>query len=138
MQINQNFGVAVHILVYLSLTESEYQTSSHLASSVNTNPVVVRRILKDLENAGLIETKKGRFGSRLLKKADEITFNDVYNVFYQGNILEPSHHPNEKCPVGAMVTGLISDVMKDATKDFMNTLQKYTIADIKKLILERI
>ncbi|VEU80551.1 Rrf2 family transcriptional regulator [Haploplasma axanthum] len=134
MQVNQNFGVAIHLLSCLSEPTGEYKTSAYLAESVNTNPVVVRRILKVLENNGLVETKKGKFGSRLSKDPQQITFYDVYKTFFDGNILQPSHHPNKACPVGNKITGLISNVLSDATTKFENTLKEYTIANMKKEI----
>src|SRR5689334_1875547 len=66
--------------------------SQALARSVNTNPVVVRRILLSLRAAGLIETIAGKYGgSRLRKPAARITLRDVYDAIEAQPIIPLRH-----------------------------------------------
>src|SRR4051812_42410357 len=59
----------------------EIMDSEALARSVNTNPVVVRRLLLALRDAGLIETIAGKHGgSRLRKSPREISLRDIYDA----------------------------------------------------------
>ena len=51
--------MAVHVLAVLAYQEGDRVTSALLASSVNTNPVIVRRLLLALQRARLVETGKG-------------------------------------------------------------------------------
>ena len=57
MSINSRFTVTVHILALLAL-EQKPLSSKYIAASVNTNPVVIRRILGLLSRAGLVTTRK--------------------------------------------------------------------------------
>ena len=58
--------MAVHVLAVLAYKEGDRVTSATLAGSVNTNPVIVRRLLLSLQKARLVETCKGAgSGSRL-------------------------------------------------------------------------
>lgn len=134
MKSNQNFGVATHILIYISTFDGEYITSAKLADSINTSPVVVRRILKELANHGLIETKQGKFGSKLNKEACSISLYDVYKVFHRGNILSPSHTPNLACPLGVEIKDLIDESLYEANEVFEKTLKSQTICKIKERI----
>ena len=94
MQSNQNYGIALHVLTCLAFDEDTYMTSNEIAKSVNTNPVIVRKVIKLLSDANLVLTKKGKNGSKLAKSASEISFFEVYQIFNHGSILEPKHKPN--------------------------------------------
>ena len=55
MQISSRFTIAIHMLTCMEAFKDEYKvTSDFLASSINVNPVVIRRILSQLKDAGLI------------------------------------------------------------------------------------
>lgn len=74
MGSNSRYTVAVHTLLFLKDPGGEWVTSDWIAGSVNTNPVVTRRILRGLQAAGLVEGQKGaRGGYRLRRPAGEIT-----------------------------------------------------------------
>ena len=53
---NSRMTIAVHALAWLALAQQRGHavlTSSQVAASVNTNPVIIRRCLGDLRRAGL-------------------------------------------------------------------------------------
>ena len=88
MQISSRFTIAVHVLVCIETFKDSYKvTSDFLASSVNVNPVVIRRLLQQLKKAGLINVKRGSGGADIEKPLDEITLLDLYNVSYELNYL---------------------------------------------------
>ena len=59
MQISSRFTIAVHIFSCINTFEKERKvTSDFLASSVEVNPVVVRRILLQLKTAGLVHVQR--------------------------------------------------------------------------------
>jgi len=51
MRKSSRFVVAAHSLAMLAYSKGEALTSDYIAGSVNTNPVVVRRILSMLARA---------------------------------------------------------------------------------------
>ncbi len=51
-----------------------------IAESVNTNAVVIRRILGMLKNAGLVDMKRGTGGSYLTKPIEDISLLEVYKA----------------------------------------------------------
>ena len=67
MKISSRFTMAVHILALLALEKNTLCTSEWIAKSVNTNPVVVRRIIGKLKKAGLVNVRPGTGGAYLLK-----------------------------------------------------------------------
>src|SRR5438046_1301705 len=73
MRTSCRFAMAVHVLTVLAYKEGDRVTSAFLAGSVNTNPVVIRRLLLALQRARLVETRKGAgFGSRLSRSPGRI------------------------------------------------------------------
>ena len=55
MQISSRFTIALHIFACVEVFKDEYRiTSDFLAGSINTNPVIIRKILTKLKSAGLI------------------------------------------------------------------------------------
>ena len=81
MQISSRFSVGVHVLTLLASNPAgELLTSDRLANSVNTNPVVIRRILGQLKKAGLVEVRAAAGGTYLRRDPATITLLDVYRA----------------------------------------------------------
>ena len=74
MQISSRFTIAVHVLICIGTFRNDYKiTSDFLASSVNVNPVVIRRIIQQLKKAGIITVKRGSGGADIARPLDEIS-----------------------------------------------------------------
>ena len=82
MNISSRFAVAIHILSVLEMNKAGVSTSDYIAESVNTNPVVIRRIVGMLSKAGLVEVKPGVAGAKLAKHPSEITLLDIYHAVH--------------------------------------------------------
>ena len=68
MKITSRFTVAVHTLLVIYKFAKEHKTTSEfIASSVNVHPVVIRRTLGSLKEAGLVEVRAGFGGASLAK-----------------------------------------------------------------------
>lgn len=101
--IATRFAVAVHILVLVAVRSAdEKATSQTIARSINTNPVVVRRITGRLRRAGLLRVRRGPGGAVLARPAAEITLHDVWQAMKQdqGRPLLPLHPAAQECPLG--------------------------------------
>ena len=84
MSANSRMTVAVHILSFMILWAQKHPepaTSERIAHSVNTNPVVIRRLLGLLQKGGLVKSQRGvDAGWRLAKRPTAITMLDVYKA----------------------------------------------------------
>lgn len=88
MAANSLLAGAVQILCVLAWRGEQDTNSEILARSLNTNPVVVRRILKSLESHGLVEVRPGRYGGvTLLRSPSDITLEDVHRAIEPGGEL---------------------------------------------------
>ena len=79
MQISSRFTIALHIFAAMDVFGKDYKiTSDFLAGSIQVNSVIIRNILSQLRNAGLIKVSRGTGGAELAKAPEEITFYDIY------------------------------------------------------------
>lgn len=133
MRVNSRFTVAIHILVLLAL-EKRPLTSKYIAGSVNTNPVVVRRILGTLSKASLVTTQLGAEGGTSLAHAPEtLTLREVYRVIEQGDLFTLHHNPpNSSCLCGRNIQPVLTRVLKKAEAALESALAASTIADLAK------
>lgn len=134
MQISSRFTIAVHIFACMETFGAEYKiTSDFLASSINVNPVVIRRILSQLKNAGLIEVARGTGGTKAARPIDQITFYDVYlavDLLEEGELFHFHENPNPDCPVGRNIHMVLDDKLARIQKAMEEEMKKYTIADV--------
>ena len=73
------FTVALHIFACVdTFKETHKLTSDFLSQSINVNPVIIRNILTQLKNAGLITVARGTGGVDTTRALSEISFYDVY------------------------------------------------------------
>lgn len=72
MSANSRMSLAVHALTWIAFarrgTDKEIATSRRIATRVNTNPVVIRRCLGELRDAGLVQATRGRDGGWVLTR----------------------------------------------------------------------
>jgi Rrf2 family protein len=130
--ISSRMAVAVHILAYLAWRRDEPSTSERIAGSVNTNPVVVRRIMGSLREAGLVQAQPGAGGgSMLVREPGEITLLEVYRAVEEGEDLFALHSdPSPHCGIGSNIRGVLQGVFCRAHSAMQGVLGEVTIADV--------
>lgn len=134
MQISSRFTIAVHVLICIETFKGDYKiTSDFLASSVNVNPVVIRRLLQQLKKAGLINVKRGSGGTDIEKPLDKITLLDLYNAVEcveDGNLFHFHENPNQRCPVGKNIHNLLDVRLEKIQKAMEKEMMSVSIQDI--------
>ena len=129
---NSRFAVSVHVLAYLAYKTGEQVTSAEIASSVSTNPVVIRRLLSALVKARLVTTHKGVGGGFGLASAPaNITLLDIYRAVEP----QPDHgldrfSPNHKCPVGARIETILRTAFFKAQTSMEAELARISLHDV--------
>ena len=145
MQIASKFTVAVHILTCIDVFGGERRvTSEFLSGSTGVNPVIVRNVLSQLRNAGIVSTRQGSGGAHLAKPLDEITLYDIYlavdSVDSEEGLFHFHENPNAECPVGRNIHKAMDGRLSAAQAAFENELKATTlaqiVADTKKTISE--
>ena len=134
MQISSRFTIAIHMLACMEAFKGEYKvTSEFLASSINVNPVIIRRILSQLRDAGIVEVRRGTGGAAPAKPLQEITLLDVYRAVDCVEEKARFHfheNPNMSCPVGRNIHNILDDKLLRAQEAMEWELQAVTLADL--------
>ncbi len=135
MQISSRFTIAIHIFACIDVFGNDYKiTSDFLASSVNVNPVIIRRLLTQLKAAGLITVARGTGGTAIAKPLDEITFYDIYLAVecIEDNKLFHFHdNPSALCPVGRNIHKALDDKLERVQAAMEREMKSITLEDVK-------
>ncbi len=134
MQISSRFTIAVHTIILIETMKNEMKVTSDLiASSVNVNPVVIRRILQQLKKAEIIQVKRGSGGADLARDPEDITLLDVYNAvesIEEGQLFHFHENPNEMCPVGRNIHRIMDARLQEIQKAMEDKMRMMTIKEI--------
>ena len=133
MAANSRFAMATHIMAAVGLKKDDLVTSSYLADSLNTNPVVVRRILSELQKAGLVTTYAGRSGgAELAKKAQGISLYDIYSAIDddEGLFAYNPNDPNKTCSLSCEIKSVLEPVFLLAQKSMTENLKKIKLSEL--------
>ena len=142
MSANSRFAVATHLLTSLALAAERgpdvLLTSEELAESINTSPVVVRRIIGLLRKAGLVISHSGRGGGNALARpAARISLLDVYRAVDEPILFAMNpNRPNPACPVSCRMKELLGPVFADAEQAVEARLAKVRLSQLAESVTE--
>lgn len=112
---NTRFATAIHIMTLLAKGPQEWLTSEWMAGSININPVMVRKELSVLREAGLVISRQGKEGgSQLAKSADEISISEIYKAVKNTEVLgKKNNNPNPACSVGKEINNQLNHLFEE-------------------------
>jgi Rrf2 family protein len=130
MAVNTRFATGVHTLVLLAAEPDTLQTSNDIAAKLNTNAVVIRRVLASLQKAELVSSQKGPSGgSRLSRPAKSITLRDIYRAVENGAVF---HAPSLSGSAALRVASTLDKVFSESQRALEQELDKTTLAQLVK------
>ncbi|MDB5052891.1 MAG: putative transcriptional regulator [Bacilli bacterium] len=141
MKISSRCSIAVHILSLLAIAKDAHCTSEWMADSVQTNPVIIRRITGQLKKAGLVNVRAGTGGAYLLKDLAEINLLDVYRaveVVEENHLFHIHEDTNPECPVGANIQAVLQLILNRAQSAMEKILMEITMQDLVAVLVEQI
>jgi len=140
MSTSSRFAVAVHLLTLMAWSDEDSLKSEQMAGSVNTNPVVIRRMLCELAQDELVVSHTGSMGgSQLARKPGQITLLDVYRAIECPGVFSlHRQHPSRRCPVGANIETVLDEVRGQINSAIENVLAEITIEDILARLKTRV
>ncbi|MFE7127654.1 Rrf2 family transcriptional regulator [Streptomyces sp. NPDC057617] len=141
MSANSRLTIAAHALAWMELNKRqghEIATSEQIAESVNTNPVVIRRLLAELRRAGLVESRRGAgAGWMLARELESITLLDVYEAVEPGTLFAMHRAtPNQECPVGFGIRPTMQGIYAGIEETVRGELARTTVAGVLRGVLE--
>lgn len=134
MQISSRFTIAIHIFACIDTFEKDYKiTSDFLSTSVNVNPVIIRKILSSLKKSELIHVQRGTGGTTIARPLDQITLFDIYRsveCIENEELFHFHENPNPNCPVGKNIHNILDDKLLRIQKAMEKELSTITLKDI--------
>lgn len=140
MSANSRLTIAAHSLTWIGLYQRrghEVATSEQIATSVNTNPVVIRRLLGELRAAGLVDSRRGAgAGWTLSRDLAAITLLDLHRVVEPGPVFALHRAtPDPDCVVGRGIGPAIKAVYDDVEAAMRRELARTTLEDVLRDVL---
>ncbi|GAB6931038.1 hypothetical protein JCM10914A_50210 [Paenibacillus sp. JCM 10914] len=129
----KTFGLAVQALVALEKHDGKC-SSADIASYLHSESTLIRRILKTLALAGMIESREGRDGGyRLKRDVRDITLADIYSVLEVHKSISHSMMDGtaEHC-FGEQIRDSFASILSEIEDSTLQILESRTIADIVK------
>ncbi|MEP1695166.1 MAG: Rrf2 family transcriptional regulator [Paracoccaceae bacterium] len=131
MKRNSRLSLALHTLGHMASEPERVRTSADIADHAGTNPVVVRRVLGKLREAGLLISEKGHSGGwRLALAPDRITLADVYLALDESLIASAGIEEASRCSVEHVLQRKVASVMADIEHSLIERLATTSIAEV--------
>ncbi|NLA11527.1 MAG: Rrf2 family transcriptional regulator [Firmicutes bacterium] len=134
MRLSSRFPVAVQMLIILAWCPQELKVTSELmALSVNTNPVLIRRIMGYLKRANLIAVAPGAGGTTLARDPFRITLLEIYRAVEltaEDRLFGLHEDQNLRCPIGKRINGLLEPHLQKAREALEESLAGITVGEL--------
>ncbi|TSO25560.1 Rrf2 family transcriptional regulator [Lactobacillus sp. LL6] len=138
MKYSYKLSDAIHLLSYLDIYKDGDLSSRAIASSIESNPSIVRQLMSDLRKANIIETQKGKVAPKLAKNPKDISLYDVYQAINMDhNLLHIDPKTNPQCIVGNNIQDTLTHYYNEIEDLAYMRMKQITLADIIGDILER-
>ncbi|HEU0053112.1 MAG TPA: Rrf2 family transcriptional regulator [Longimicrobium sp.] len=133
MKRSSRLSVALHVLAHLAERAPEPAVSAELAACAGTNPVVVRRLMAGLRQAGIVASAGGHGGGWTLTRAPaDVSLGEVCaalgeRLLFAVDVSGPAGH---SCAVHQAVSGTMEDFLRDAEALLLERLGTISLAEL--------
>ena len=131
MKQDNRLSAVLHALLHMA-DHGGPLTSTELARMMSTNPVVVRRTMAGLREAGLVRSEKGHGGGwELARDLTSVTLRDIYDALGAPRLMAmgiPLAHPG--CLVEQAVNRSLADTFAEAEALLVSRLGDVTLAQL--------
>lgn len=136
MQVNSDFSVAVHALVFLN-HKGCVLSSEELAENICTNAARVRKVTARLKKAGMLTTKEGSVGGCCFR-ADPAAITLAHVAEALGvRFVETGWHSGRTdcdCKISASMGPVMDSLLDDLNARCLERLGQISIADLDRHI----
>lgn len=132
MKRDSRLSGVLHLLLHMA-SEQRPLTSEVLAKSLDTNPVVVRRLIAGLRERGYVRSEKGHGGGWTLAcDLSAVTLRDIHSALGSPRLLAVGHRSDRPdCLVEKAVDAALGEAFADAEALLLGRLGEVTLADLQ-------
>lgn len=131
MKRNSRLSASLHALVHMAQVPDRPMTSEEIAGWLHTNPVVVRRMVAGLREAGILSAVRGHGGGwTLAKPASAISLADVAAALEESFLSINTEPENPSCLVERSVNRHLDGFRIEVEQLLAAKLARVTLADI--------
>jgi Rrf2 family protein len=133
MRRNSQFSDVLHVLLHMAEFEGP-ATSEDLARAMQTNPVVLRRLMAGLREAGFVSSAKGHGGGWVLScPLESITLSDIHQALGAPSLLAVGHREEQpSCLVQQAVNTALDQAFEEAEALLRKRLSAVTLAALSR------
>jgi len=131
MRNDSRLSRMLHVLLHMARHDQPF-TSEQIAKMLDTNPVVVRRTMAGLREAGYVQSEKGHGGGWVIAcDLQDTTLLDVYKAVGGSRLFVIGHESeNPTCAVARSVNTALNDVLQQAEALILERLGAIALADL--------
>lgn len=131
MRRDSRLSGVLHVLLHMAEDDAP-KTSEVLARAMNTNPVVVRRIMAGLRDQGLVRSEKGHGGGWTIAcDLDKVSLRDIYEALGKPDILAMGNRTEmPDCLVEQTVNAALGEAFDEAEALLLRRFGKVTLAQL--------
>ena len=132
MPSSSRFAIAIHMMTLMAHSDEECIKSEDIARSVNTNAVVIRRLMCALAQADLLISQTGPCGGAMLsRRPKEITLLEIYRAVEGGTLFSLHRQkPNHRCFVGKNIEAVLEELQTRMDTAVEDVLGNITLAKV--------
>ena len=128
--MRSDFVVALHVMGFLAAVKGKPLSSKILAKTYGTNPVVVRRILAQLNEAGLVDSQRGVGGGTVLaKEPADISLRHVYEAIVGDAGILPRYPSGYNIPSKAL-SRYLNGILAEAEEELLARLMQISVSEM--------
>lgn len=133
MRNDSRLSRMLHVLLHMARHDGP-MTSEAIARMLGTNPVVVRRTMAGLRDAGHVRSEKGHGGGwAIAADLEQVSLLDVHRAVGGPRLFAiGSEHPNPDCAVEKVVNEALEDALREAEAQLIARLGAVSLAELAR------
>ena len=139
MKRNSQLSGVLHVMLHMAERDGPV-TSEALARAMDTNAVVIRRILAGLRDHEYVRSEKGHGGGwTLARDLSKVTLRDIYDAIGRPPLLAMGNRTESPgCLVEQEVNAALGDAFRDAETVLLSRLGQVTLASLSNPLRGRL
>lgn len=138
MRNDSRLSRMLHVLLHMARSERP-MTSDAIAAMLGTNPVVVRRTMAGLREAGYVRSEKGHGGGwAIARPLEGVSLLDIHRAVGGPKLFAiGADRSNPDCAVERVVNDAVGDALREAETLLIDRLGSVSLAELARRFDER-